>query len=249
VVNIKGYRNNQTFILIIALLIISIVVYLLEIIIFHNSHETFFLIFQDVAFLPVEVILITFILERFLSRREKQEKFKKIQVVIGAFYTDVGVSLIQNLARFNTNFSQLKKELDFENDSLLEKEKLLHFVRNFNYIVDSQAGDLEELRYFLQTIKSYILHMFENPNIIEHDHFTDMLWAVYHVLSELELRGTCIALPENDMQHLSADIKRAYQLTIREWAGYMIHIRKEYPYLFSLAIRKNPFAENEIIFE
>jgi len=76
-----------------------------------------------------------------------------------------------------------------------------------------------------------------------------MLWSVYHVLDELENRDTLTGLPANDMNHLSLDIKRAYQLVIKEWVEYMIHLNKEYPYLFSLAKRKNPFSVNEIIFE
>ncbi len=245
--NIKSYKSNWT--IIIALLIGSVIVYLLEILLFHNSHETFFLLFQDVAFLPVEVIFISFILEKYLSMREKQEKFKKMQIVIGAFYTDVGTSLIRNLSLFNTNFQRLKDELDFEKEEIIEKEKILNFVSSFDYTMDSRAGDLAELTDFLLTKKTYVLHMFENPNIMEHDRFTDMLWSIYHILNELELRSTFATLPANDMDHLSADIKRAYQLVIKEWVGYMVYIKKEYPYLFSLAIRKNPFADNEVIFK
>lgn len=231
-------------------MISSIIVYWLQILLFRNSHETFFLIFQDVAFLPVEVILISFILEKYLDRREKQEKFRKMQVVISAFYSDVGSSLIQNLSRFNTNFQILKEEFGFEQDIIHpEKERKLNFVNNFDYVMDSRAGDLADLKNFLVAKKPYILRMFENPNLLEHDRFTDMLWSVYHVLDELENRDSFIGLPANDMNHLSLDLKRAYQLVIKEWVEYMIHLMKEYPYLYSLAKRKNPFSDNEIIFK
>lgn len=69
------------------------------------------------------------------------------------------------------------------------------------------------------------------------------------MLDELENRSTLTGLPENDMNHLSLDIERAYELVIKEWVESMIHLKKEYPYLFSLAIRKSPFSDNEIIFE
>ena len=49
------------------------------------------------AFLPIEVILISFILEKYLNKREKQVKFRKLQVVISAFYADVGTSLNSKL--------------------------------------------------------------------------------------------------------------------------------------------------------
>ena len=202
------------------------------------------------AFLPIEVIFVSFILDKYLNQREKQIKFRKLQVVISAFYADVGSSLIENFSCFNTNFHHLKKEFDFEQELVhSKKKKILDFASDFNYTMDSRAGDLSKLNIFLMTKKAYILSMFENPNLMEHDHFTDMLWSVYHVLDELENRSTLTALPENDMDHLSLDIKRAYELVIKEWVDYMIHLKKEYPYLFSLAIRKSPFSDNEIIFK
>ena len=36
-------------------------------------------------------------------------------------------------------------------------------------------------------------------------------------------------------------MKRAYVLLIREWLDYMSHLRTDYPYLYSLAVRTNPF--------
>ncbi len=194
--------------------------------------------------------MISFILEKYLHRRAKQEKFRKMQVVISAFYTDIGSALIQNFAHFNTNFEILKEEFNLEEDVIHpEKERLLNHVCDFDYAMDSRAGDLMSLKTFLISAKPHILRMFENPNLLEHDQFTDMLWSVYHVLDELENRTSFTELPANDMNHLSIDIKRAYQLVIREWVAYMIHVQKEYPYLYSLAKRKNPFSENEIIFK
>jgi hypothetical protein len=48
-------------------------------------------------------------------------------------------------------------------------------------------------------------------------------------------------LPASDYGHLSGDIKRVYGLLIAEWLAYMKHLKDKYPYLFSLAVRTNPF--------
>lgn len=232
------------------LLIISTIIYFMEILIFRNSHETFFLLFQDLAFLPVEVLLISFILEKYLNSKEKQEKVKKLQIVVSAFYTDIGSPLIKKLSHFNTNFQILKEEYNLEHNLIhYDKKKILKLFGDFDYAMDSRAGDILDLKNFLLSKKPYILRMFENPNLLEHDKFTDMLWSVYHVLDELENRDDFNELSENDMDHLSVDIKRAYKLVIIEWFEYMIYLKKEYPYLFSLATRKNPFSDNVIIIE
>ena len=85
-----------------------------------------------------------------------------------------------------------------------------------------------------------MLGLLENPNLLEHDEFTDLLWAVFHLIEELEVRRSLDRLPGSDMNHLSVDIKRAYSHLIREWIMYMRHLQQDYPYLYSLAARTNP---------
>ena len=46
------------------------------------------------------------------------------------------------------------------------------------------------------------------------------------------------------LKHLSGDIQRAYQILVREWLDYLEHLKQDYPYLFSLALRTNPFDAN-----
>ena len=44
-----------------------------------------------------------------------------------------------------------------------------------------------------------------------------------------------------DRGHLASDVQRGYVLLIKEWLAYMAHLKTRYPYLFSLALRTNPF--------
>jgi hypothetical protein len=67
------------------------------------------------------------------------------------------------------------------------------------------------------------------------------LWAVFHLTEELSARPGFDRLPAVDLDHLTNDIKRVYRVLITEWLMYMRHLQKEYPYLFSLAMRTNPF--------
>jgi hypothetical protein len=58
---------------------------------------------------------------------------------------------------------------------------------------------------------------------------------------ELSRRKDFKSLSNTDQEHLCGDIKRAYSQIIAEWLAYMKHLKTDYPYLFSLAIRTNPF--------
>ena len=100
---------------------------------------------------------------------------------------------------------------------------------------------MEVLKNFLTGKRSFLLGLLENPNLLEHESFTDLLWAVFHLTEELNSRADTTGLPDTDYEHLSGDIKRAYVLLISEWLSYMKHLKVDYPYLFSLAVRTNPF--------
>lgn len=245
---IKNLRKN---ILIgVVLLTIALSIYLIQILIFANPEQTLFYLFQDLAFLPISVILISYILQKYLKNKEKEENFKKLQIVVSAFYSELGTSLIRKLSAFDKNLALFKEKFDLSHELEYKKKKIiLNQIISFDYDMDIDQSDLEVLRSFLITKKTYITRMFENPNMLEHSRFLDMLWAVFHLLDELENRDDLDSLPVNDKTHLANDLKRAYPLLIIEWIEYMTYLNKEYPYLYSLAIRKSPYEENHIIID
>lgn len=104
--------------------------------------------------------------------------------------------------------------------------------------------DLEELRAFLIQKRPFLLGLLESPIILEHERFTDLLWAVTHLAEELEARATVKELPETDLEHIAGDIKRLYGRLAAEWIAYVAHLQLNYPYLFSLVVRMHPFQEH-----
>jgi hypothetical protein len=65
--------------------------------------------------------------------------------------------------------------------------------------------------------------------------------AVFHLTEELAARPDIQKLTEADRLHIANDMKRVYGLLTAEWLDYMQHLRENYPYLFSFAMRTNPF--------
>ena len=107
--------------------------------------------------------------------------------------------------------------------------------------MNSRIGELAELKSKLIEKRDFLLRMLENPNLFEHESFTELIWAVFHLTEELVSRPDLKQLSEADYQHFSGDIERAYTLLILEWLMYMIHLKEDYPFLFSYAARTNPF--------
>ncbi len=169
----------------------------------------------------------------------------KLNMVIGAFFSEVGRELLKNFSDFDTKSSEISHKLVITNESF-EKEflEIYKSIKNHTYNIDSKRGDLENIKNFLKEKRQFLLNLLENPNLLEHESFTNLLWAVFHLTEELTYRKDLERLPENDYQHLAEDIKRAYHLLILEWLNYMKHLKANYPYLFSLAVRTNPFDTN-----
>jgi hypothetical protein len=194
---------------------------------------------------PVQVLLVTLFLNQLMTMRERRALLKKMNMLIGTFYIEVGTDLMKQLYRFGTDLSPIRvkmlvdgkwKEKDFMSAQTA--------VKNAHYVIDSRTGSLDELKTVLSEKRAFLLSLLANPNLLEHDAFTDLLWAVFHLVEELAAREDFSSLPKTDYDHLSGDIKRAYSQLLIEWLSYMKHLKEDYPYLFSLAVRMNPMDLN-----
>ncbi len=225
-----------------SLMALSAVFYLIHYAIFRDVHHIFLYLIGDIAFVFVQVLMVTLIIDQLLSVREKRAMLNKMNMVIGAFFSEVGTQLLKSFSDFASHEDQIKKDL-FENNDWSNKtfSNINKHLKGYDYRVESQKGDLEGLKNFLLEKRDFLLGLLENPNLLEHESFTELLWAVFHLTEELAFRPGLKQLPETDYGHLSGDIKRAYVLLISEWLAYMKHLRDNYPYLFSLAARMNPF--------
>jgi len=225
-----------------SLMALSAVFYLIHYAIFRDAHHIFLYLIGDIAFVFVQVLMVTFIIDQLLSQREKRSLLNKLNMVIGAFFSEVGTQLLKSFSDFASHEDQIQKDL-FENNDWSNKtfSNINKHLKGYDYRVESQKGDLEGLKNFLLEKRDFLLGLLENPNLLEHESFTELLWAVFHLTEELAFRPGLKQLPETDYGHLSGDIKRAYVLLISEWLAYMKHLRDNYPYLFSLAARMNPF--------
>ncbi len=58
--------------------------------------------------------------------------------------------------------------------------------------------DPSGLRNFLIGKEDFLMRLLENPLLIEHESFTDMLLAVFHLTGELTHRKDLTGLPAND---------------------------------------------------
>jgi len=228
-----------------SLVILSAIFYFIHYAIFRDAHHIFLYLIGDIAFVFIEVLLVTLIIHQLLDQREKRSRLHKLNMVIGTFFSEVGSDLMKLFIEFDAHIGNIRKNLMVTNQwpgrQFLEVNKSL---MNYDFKIESQKGDLEKLKRFLIGKRDFMLRLLENHHVLEHETFTDLLWAVFHLAEELENRVDVKTLSETDSAHISGDIKRAYVLLVSQWLHYMKHLKTNYPYLFSLAARMNPFDPN-----
>jgi hypothetical protein len=202
------------------------------------THDLFFYM----AIIPVQVVVTTLILDEMLEMRDRRERLEKMNMVIGLFFSEIGVELLRQISARDKGMEQFRSQLLVDNswtqEDIHRSEKSL---AGHQFIVHATPEDLDVMKVLLSEHRSLMVQLLENPILLEHETFTNLLRAVFHLAEELDYRKSLEGLPLSDYAHLSGDTSRAYGLLAKEWLSYMKYLKVNYPYLFSLSMRTNPF--------
>jgi hypothetical protein len=223
---------------------LSALLYFIHYTIFRDTYHIFIFMLGDLAFLPLEVFLVVIVIERLLARREKLTIRRKMNMVVGAFFSELGTRLLRDLLGCFHQPGEIRDELAVSDDwEHAHFQRAMAFIGDLEHKPECRLLDLDELKNLLVSKRQFLLSLLENPNMLEHERFTDLLWAAFHLTEELEARPSLSNLPDSDFAHISADIERLYRALAVEWVSYAEHLKTDYPYLFSLMTRMHPFAE------
>lgn len=238
----KGSRLRGQIGLCLLLILLSALFYAIHYAIFRDAHHILIYLIGDIGFVFLEVLLVTVIIHQILNEQAKRSMLRKLNMVIGAFFSEVGTELLAYFRDFDTDAEAIAKHLVVDADWSPEYfDRMRAVLEKYHYALDSRTGDLAALRAFLIEKRSFLVRLLENPNLLEHEAFTELLWAVFHLSEELSHRDSVADLPDADYRHLNGDIRRAAILLAQQWVDRMEHLKADYPYLFSLAVRTNPF--------
>lgn len=222
--------------------LLSLTTYYIHFLIFKDSTFIFKYFVAQMGFLPISTLLVTIVLNRLIGKRDKSIRLQKLNMVIGAFYSDVGSDLLRFLASIDLEAESFGQYLQLNSTwSKTDFDQAKRQIRDINIDKNNIPSHLVEIEAFLTERREHLLRLLENPNLLEHESFSQLLWAVFHLMEEMAGRKDLTNLPPSDYTHLRGDISRAYILLVNQWLDYMENLHANYPYLFSLAIRTNPF--------
>lgn len=235
-------KSRTNFIIATVLIACSVAVYTLKTVAVGDTSGTAKFLFNAMGVLPLNLLLMTFIFNKLLTVHNKREKKQKRDMLIGVFFSECGNSLLRSMAQLDSSKAELNECT--KNAEMWEGEGVKNISQKFSTYqpkFKAGAGDLLKFREALNLEHKYLLTLLDHPALVGHGKFSDLVWALFHLEDELNHRADFETLPESDIEHLSGDIARVYNHILGQWVAYIIYLKGNYPYLYSLALRTSPF--------
>lgn len=244
--NHKRWKIKFSIIMVIAIIII----YGSNILVLKDPEHVISYIWTHLGFIPVDILIVAFVLDEIISKKEKEAMMEKLDMIMSTFFSEVGNDLISQLSSVNkhkadTSYLESIKSWDDE-----DYENKLKEIKNINipfraYVTSEDREEyLTNIRNLLINKREFIVGLLNNPNLLEKEEFSKLLTAILHLDEELEHRPDLSKVTDVDFNHLNGDMERIYNILIHEWIYYLRYLNKHYPYMIALIIRTNPFDAN-----
>ena len=222
------------------LLFLSSILFGLHYLIFRDSRNIFFYLLHNIAFIPIQVILVGLVLDKILEKKEKEKIINKLNMIIGLFFSEVGINFVKTVAEYDKSIEKYKNNfLVKENYSVKELLEIKNCLLKYKSSLELNEKAIISIGTELANKRDFLVKLIENPVLLEHETFTELLMAIFHLVEEMNYRTE--TLSEDDTRHLTKDVKRAYDIIVLEWIQYLIYLKNDYPYLYSSAVAVNPF--------
>ena len=229
------------------LVAVSLLLYFVHFAWFRDLQHIWLWSFTSLAFLPISALVVTLLINRVLSARDKALRLDKMNMLIGVFFSNVGNELLLRFSDWDAEDQYLRDSFGApEPWSKLQEKNALAILAKHQFSVTVDRQQLLDLKAFLHPRVDSLMRLIENPNLLEHESFTQLLRAVFHLAEELSYRDDLESTPESDIRHLAGDVERAYALIVREWVLYVMFLKRSFPFLFSLTVRTNPFDRSAV---
>lgn len=182
--------------------------------------------------------------ELYMENREEDNRRMKINMISGLFFSEIGEGLLAHFLRLDSKKDELIAGLSLSATSTdINFQEAGRLVRAHIPSIQAVEEDITSLNILLDGKKDFLLRLLENPTLVEHGRFTEIIRATFHLRDEVSARRGITPLPESDLRHVAGDMDRVYRLILPLWINYMDHLRLHYPYLFSFALRMNPLHQ------
>jgi len=249
-----GKHNSWKIKFSILMIVLIIIIYGSNYLVLGDAEHIISYIWTHLGFIPVDILLVAFILDEIIERKEKEAILEKLDMLMSTFFSEIGNDLINQLStanKYKTNTENLKSiknwdEQDFDNKLAELKNSNVDFSADIS--PENREEFLDNLRTLLSGKREFIINLINNPNLLEKEEFTELINAILHLDEELEHRKDLTLVTDADFAHLNGDMQRVYNKLVYEWVYYLKYLYKHYPYMIALIVRTNPFDEDAEVY-
>lgn len=231
------------------LILLSVALHALHYFIFGDLKHIFVYLLGDIAFIPLEVFLVTMVIDQLLERRDKEKRLKKMHMLIGLYFQELGFNLLRLIVHADESRREFQGVCsvgqDWKTNDFRSLEK---WLSSRKLEVNPKQIDYDLLYQMLSTQKNLMVNLISNPTLLEHESFSELLIAVNHLHDEMTLRSKLKDTTgyKPDYRHWKTDIERVYTLSAIQWLRYIEHLKEDYPFLYNAARVTNPFESSSL---
>ena len=117
-----------------------------------------------------------------LTEREQKARLEKLNVIIGVFFSEVGTKLLADFSKSDTQTELIRNNFIINiNWSDKDFNMVSSRLNSLDFSLDMGTVNLKVFHNFLEDKSNFLLRIMENPNLLEHEAFTDLLMTVFHL--------------------------------------------------------------------
>ena len=236
------------------MVILIIIIYGSNYLVLGDGEHIISYVWTHLGFIPVDILVVAFILEEIIERKEKEVILEKLDMLMSTFFSEIGNDLISQLSAANkykastASLKSIKSWSDEDYEKKLEELETSPVDFSADVAPENREEFLNELGNLLADKREFIINLLNNPNLLDKEEFTSLTNAILHLDEELAHRKDLSLVTDADFGHLNGDMNRVYTILVREWVYYLRYLNKHHPYMIALVIRTNPFDEDASVY-
>lgn len=230
--------------LILLLLCASALLYAIHYLIFRDLHHLAIFGLHELAFVPLEVILVTLGLDQLVEKTHREEARSKVSIIETLYFNESGGTMLRYLTSFDPDAARLRELLQVTEDwHSSDFRQAIRQLKSYPFLLDLERIDFFGLHYHLSQRHEYYRSMLENPALTQSEAFTEMIMKIYLLWEELDGRTNLYQLPEKDRSYLAELLHEIYRELTEYWLDNVYNHSIHNRFRLHRAIESNPFME------
>ena len=230
--------------LILLLLCTSALLYAIHYLIFRDLHHLAIFGLHELAFVPLEVILVTLGLDKLVEKTHREETRSKVSIIETLYFNESGGTMLRYLTSFDPDAARLRELLQVtESWRSSDFRQAIRQLKSYPFLLDLDRIDFFGLHYHLSQRHEYYRSMLENPALTQSEAFTEMIMKIYLLWEELDGRTNLYQLPEKDRNYLAELLHEIYRELTEYWLDNVYNHSIHNRFRLHRAIESNPFLD------